>query len=60
MWSRNNVDIDWYYDEWKDNRHGQSMSLNALSDNPYMQAYEQLNSWTETEFSKFQYYSKDN
>jgi len=44
MWSRNNVDIDWYYDEWKNNRDGQSMSLNALSDNPYMQAYEQLNS----------------
>lgn len=44
MWSRNNLDVKWYEYEYQNKLYGQSLSLNALSDNPYLQSYEQLNS----------------
>ena len=44
IWSRNNLDVDWYRYEYENKLYGQSLSLNALSDNPYLQTYEQLNS----------------
>lgn len=43
IWSRNNLDIGWYEQEYREKRYGGTLSLNALSDNPYLQTYEQLN-----------------
>ncbi|MGL5683085.1 MAG: SusC/RagA family TonB-linked outer membrane protein [Marinifilaceae bacterium] len=49
MWNANNADISWYYDEWVNKRITRESvnnkeNLNYLTDNPYMQVYEQLNS----------------
>lgn len=43
LWSRNNLDVKWYEYEYRNKLYGQNLSLNALSDNPYLQTYEQLN-----------------
>ncbi len=48
MWSPINADIDWYYDEWASGRITREAvqngeNLNYLTDNPYLQVYEQLN-----------------
>ena len=50
LWSRNNLDIRWYEQEYRQTFTGDPATrivypyaLNNLSDNPYSQAYEQLN-----------------
>ncbi|WP_337656637.1 SusC/RagA family TonB-linked outer membrane protein [Alistipes sp.] len=47
LWSRNNLDIRWYEQEYRQTFTGDPIvypyALNNLSDNPYSQAYEQLN-----------------
>ena len=43
LWSRNNLDVSWYEYEWRHKLYGTTTSLNNLSDNPYLQTYEQLN-----------------
>ena len=43
LWSRNNLDIKWYEYEYRHKLYGTDLSLNALSDNPYLQTYEQIN-----------------
>ena len=43
LWSRNNLDVRWYEQEYRQGANLYPNALNNLSDNPYTQAYEQLN-----------------
>lgn len=43
LWSRNNLDVGWYEQEYRQGKDLYPAALNNLSDNPYAQAYEQLN-----------------
>ena len=43
LWSRNNLDVGWYEQEYRQGKGLYPAALNNLSDNPYAQAYEQLN-----------------
>ena len=43
LWSRNNLDVRWYEQEYRQGKDLYPAALNNLSDNPYAQAYEQLN-----------------
>ncbi|OUN55965.1 SusC/RagA family TonB-linked outer membrane protein [Alistipes sp. An66] len=43
LWSRNNLDIHWYEQEYRQGKDLYPQALNNLADNPYAQAYEQLN-----------------
>ena len=43
LWSRNNLDVGWYEQEYRQSKDLYPAALNNLSDNPYAQAYEQLN-----------------
>ncbi len=43
LWSRNNLDVRWYEQEYRQGKDLYPIALNSLADNPYTQAYEQLN-----------------